>query len=112
IILAGMMGAKEKYPKEEAEELEYQKALQDYVNHLQSEETEKPMPVAAKILRGTAFIDLAIMVGLGLVCSAGNLDLELFKTIAFVTSLIFFLCNGIAMAMIYRNEPSGDIQGE
>lgn len=112
IILAGMMGAKEKYQKEEAEELEYQKALQDYVNNLQQEETEKPMPVAAKILRGTAFIDLAIMIVLGLLCSAGNLDLELFKTIAFVTSLIFFLCNGIAMVMIYRNEPSGDIQGE
>lgn len=108
IVLAGLMGAKEKYPEEEAEEMEYQKELQNYVNSLQPEEAEQSVPIAAKILRVAAFVDLAIMVGLGIVCTIGKMDLELFKTIAFVTSLIFFLCNGIAMVMIYRNEPAVD----
>lgn len=112
IILAGMMGAKEKYPEEEAEEMEYEKALLDYVNSRQLEEAVPSAPVAAKVLRGVAFADLAIMIILGLVCSGGRLDLELFKSIAFANSLIFFLCNGIAMVMIYRNAPSGDIPQE
>lgn len=106
IILARFMGAKEKYPKEEAEELEYQRELQNYVNHMQPEETEKTVPVVAKVLRIIAFVDLAMMVGLGIVCSVGKIDLEFFKTIAFATSLIFFLCNGIAMVMTYKNEPA------
>lgn len=109
IILAGFMGARKKYPQQEAEEMEYQKTLQDYVNSLQPEETETPVPAAAKILRGIAFTDLAVMVGLGIVCSMGRLDLELFKMIAFANSLIYFLCNGAAMVMTYRNEVSEEV---
>lgn len=108
IILAGLMGAKEKYPEEEAEEIEYERALQNYVNNLKMEEKEIPVPVMAKVLRVIAFADLAVMIILGLICSAGKLDLELFKNIAFVNSVIFFICNGIAMVMIYKNEPSED----
>ena len=109
IILAGLMGAGKKYPQEEAEEMEYEEALQDYVNSLHPQETEAPVPAAAKVLRVVAFADLAVMVGLGIVCSMGKMDLELFKTAAFANSLIYFLCNGAAMMMTYRNEVSEEI---
>lgn len=108
IILAGLMGAKEKYPEEEAEEMEYEAALQRYVNNLRPEKTEKPVPAAAKVLRILAFADLAVLVILGVVCSMGNMDLALFKSLAFGLSLIYFLCNGISMVMIYRKESEID----
>lgn len=108
IILAGLMGAKEKYPEEEAEEMEYEEALQRYVNNLLPEETEKPVPTSAKILRILAFADLAVLVILGIVCSLGNMDLDLFKGVAFGLSLVYFLCNGISMVMIYRKESEID----
>lgn len=108
IILAGLMGAREKYPEEEAEEMEYERALQNYVNNLKPEKKETEIPALAKILRIAAFADLAVLVILGMVCSAGSLELELFKTIALILSLIYFICNGISMVMTYRTEPEID----
>lgn len=106
IILAGFMGARKKYPEEEAEEMEYEEALQNYVNSMQPETEDIPVPATAKVLRGAAFADLAVMIVLGIICSAGNMELELFKMIAFACSIIYFVCNGASMLVTYRKKDS------
>jgi multisubunit Na+/H+ antiporter MnhG subunit len=60
------------------------------------------MPIVSRILRIFAFVDLAVLVILGIICSIGNMGLEQFKTVAIILSLIYFVSNGISMVLIYR----------
>ena len=102
IILAGLMGAKEAYPEEEREELAYEAALQEYANSHVEMPAEVKTPAAAAILRGIGFADLAVMVIGGIVCMRGGIDLSLFKGLAAVNSVVYFFCNGAAMAVIAK----------
>ena len=102
IILAGLMGAKEAYPEEEREELAYEAALQEYANSHVEMPAEVKTPAAAAILRGIGFADLAVMVIGGIVCMTGGIDLTLFKGLAAVNSVVYFACNGAAMAVIAK----------
>lgn len=111
LVLAGVMGAKETYPEEELEELEYEKALQNYVNNLVPEETETEIPLAAKILRILGFAGLGCFLICGILCGMGNMKLETYKTVSLVLSIVYFMCNGISMTMIYSTKPEVDERG-
>lgn len=108
VILAGIMGAKERYEEEEKEEMEYEQALQDYVNSLKPEVQEPEVPMAARILRILGFAGLAVFLIFGILCGAGNFPLENYKILSLILSLLYFVCNGTAMVMIYRNQPLAD----
>lgn len=105
VILASLMGAKKQYQKEEQEEMEYEQALQDYVNSLQPDEQTPDVPVFARILRIASFVSLAVFVISGILCGMGNFALESYKVLSLVLSLLYFACNGTAMVMIYKNQP-------
>lgn len=110
VILAGQMGAKGNYKDEEAEEMEYEETLQNYVNNLYSSvaEDEVKMTAVAKVLRVAGFACLGIFVICGIVCGMGRMNLDTYKTVSLVSTLLHFVCNGIAMAMTYKNEPEID----
>lgn len=103
IILAGLMGAREKYPEEEKEELAYEKALQEYANEQAQKNPNEHVPMVAKCLRFAAYVDLAVLVITGITCSTGHIDLEFFQSIAFVFSLIYFICSGAAIFIAHRS---------
>lgn len=104
IILAGQMGAKKKYTQEEQEEMEYEKALQTYVNEQVPTPVKRKMPTAALCLNIAAYADLAVLVLVGVRCAMGVSDLEQFKLSAIIFSLIYFLCMGLAIFIVNRNE--------
>ncbi|MDO5549194.1 MAG: hypothetical protein Q4F79_12020 [Eubacteriales bacterium] len=105
VILAGLMGAKETYEREEKEEMEYEQALQEYVNSMRSEEQKPEKPVLARTLRGIGFVGLAVFVVCGILCGMNVFPLASYKILSLVLSLLYFICNGTAMVMIYRNQP-------
>lgn len=105
VILAGLMGAKGKYENEEKEEMEYEQALQEYVNSMRSEEQKAEKPVLARALRGIGFVGLAVFVVCGILCGMNVFPLESYKILSLGLSLLYFICNGTAMVMIYRNQP-------
>ena len=104
VILAGVMGARADFRKEEQEEMEYENALQEYVNSLMPEEKKEEVTAAAKMLRMVSWICLACFLAAGIGCGAGDVELELFKQVSLVLSLIYFVCNGIAMVLTYKGE--------
>lgn len=113
IVLAGLMGAKENYKDAEAEEMEYEKVLQTYVNNLYSSETEEAVKMSfpSKALRIAGFACLGIFIVCGIACGMGHLALEGYKIISFALSFLYFILNGIAMVMTYKNEPEIDERG-
>ena len=111
ILLAGRMGAREKYPEEEQEEMDYEEALQNYVNNLVPEVKKVKTPKLAAGMRILSFLDLAAFAGVGIACSLGFIGLELFKTAAFVLSLIYFTCNGASMLTMYGLKSEIDERG-
>lgn len=110
ILLAGLMGAKVDYGKQEQEQIRFEKELDDYVNSLHPEQESEPKaPRTAKLLRYTAFAILAVIVVIGIACGLGAVALAAFKAWFIVLSLFHFLSNGISMALIYRNTASKEV---
>ena len=110
IVLAGSFGAKEKYEQEEAEELQYEEALQTYVNDIyESGEGEKlELSSVVKVIRFVGFVCLGAFIVCGVLCSAKYIPLDTYKLIALILTLVHFVCNGISMAMIYKNQVEVD----
>ena len=102
VILAGLMGAKEKYPEEEAEELAYEEAMQEYANENVPKSDGEGSPVLAKILKAAAYADLAVLVLVGCCCSFGVLTLETMKTVAIFLSFGYFIFSGASIFAAYR----------
>ncbi|MDL2233377.1 hypothetical protein LJC63_07330 [Ruminococcaceae bacterium OttesenSCG-928-L11] len=110
ILLAGLMGAKGGYSKQEQAQIRFEKELDDYVNSLHPEQEAEPKaPRTAKLLRYTAFVILAVIVVLGIACGLGGIALAAFKLWFIVLTLFHFLFNGISMALIYRNTASKEV---
>lgn len=108
LILASFAGAREKYAQEEREEMEYEEHLQTYVNNLQPVQEKEQLPLPVRALRVVGFVFLGIFVIGGILCGAGTVSLEAYKTASFVLSILYFICNGIAMAMAYRSGTQED----
>ena len=89
----------------------YEEALQNYVNNLVPEVKKVKTPKLAAGMRILSFLDLAAFAGVGIACSLGFIGLELFKTAAFVLSLIYFTCNGASMLTMYGLKSEIDERG-
>lgn len=109
-VLAGLFGAREDYSVLEEEEEKFQNELRDLVDSL----AEKEMIEAAKIphkndklsvvLRKLAFVSLAVLLVMAIMCFTGSLGFEAFKTAAFVLTIIYFILNGTATFINFKNE--------
>ena len=102
IILAGVAGAKEKYPEEEKEAEEYHRELQAYANEKHMDDVPFTVTGIAKVLRIIAFIILGLFILTGIFCGEGIIGLTNYKVLAFVLSLIYFACNGTALVISLR----------
>ncbi len=92
IILAGAMGAKKAYPEEEKEELEYEKALQEYVDQQALESEAGKAPMAVKVFTYISYAFLAVMVITGIVFLTGMMAVETMKTAEIVWTAGYFVC--------------------
>lgn len=81
IILAGLMGAKGDYKAEEKEEMEYEAALQDYVNSQEEEIPKEEKTTSTRILGCLGYVALACMLVTGCVFWTGAISAELLKTL-------------------------------
>lgn len=108
IVFAGLMGAKRNYREEEQEEMEYEAALQHYVNNMLPAAEAKEIPLGAKRLRLAGIILLGIFILGGILCGMGQIGLETYKTASLLLSILYFICNGISMVMIYKTAPAED----
>lgn len=103
VVLAAMMGAKERYVEEEAQECAYDTALLDYVNKLNPMTDEPKLSGFPLTLIRIGYVALAGFVLSGIVCSTGGISLESFKSFALVSSLVYFVCNAVSMAVVYQS---------
>ena len=87
------MGAKEKYPEKEKEELEYERALQEYVDNQPETEPRERVTLTVKLLIYASYIMLAGMIVSGLVFAAGSMTTEQMKTVEFILTIIYFICS-------------------
>jgi len=92
IVLAGLMGAKKAYPEEEAEEIAYEKALQEYVDQLEPETQPSKPPVSAKILNWLSYAALGGMLVSGIIFCTGGIQVDAMKNMEFAFSLAYFVC--------------------
>lgn len=110
VILAGFMGAKGDYSKEEAEEETFQKELKEIVDRraeevLQAcEERETKNEGMAKALAYVSYVALAAIVVTACMNFGGRMTLEVFKKTGFVLTAAYFVLNGTATVIKYRNE--------
>lgn len=93
IILAGIMGAKDKYPEQEKEEKEYEKELQAYVDKQPLDHEQKESPVSARIFTYISYFILIVMLVTGIVFGAGSITAEKMKSAEFVLTIIYFACS-------------------
>lgn len=93
IFLAGMMGAKEKYPEKELEEKEYEEQLQQYVNEQQTETKQKEETVLTKVLKVGAYVMLAAMLCVGVIYGSGKISTDAMKNGEFIFTILYFVCS-------------------
>lgn len=111
-VLAGLMGAKGDYSKEEAEEMAFQRELKNLVDQEAEEamakhETKVPTNTGiAKVFPIIAYIALACIIVTAFMTFSGSMTIGTFKTVAFALSICYFVLNGTATVIKYRNEAS------
>lgn len=110
IVLAGAMGARGNYSKEQAEYAAFEQALKELVDRdaeaaLAAGEN-KPVKNAGftTVLSGIAYIVLAGIVVIALMTYMGSMTVVTFKSIAFILTICYFVLNGISTFIKYRNE--------
>lgn len=112
IVLAGVMGAKGNYKKEEAQEEKLQRELKDLVDkemEVQLEENsknERKNAGLATILSYISYIGLAGILITALMTFNGSMAIGTFKSVAFIFTIIYFVLNGTATVIKYKNEGS------
>lgn len=103
IVLAGAMGAKQKYSEEEKEEEEYRSELLKYANEKHQDDVPFTLTSTARKLRIAAFVLLGIFIVTGILCGAGHIPQELYKNVSLLTTLTYFICNGTALVLSLKN---------
>lgn len=112
IILAGLMGAKGDYSKEEAEELQFQKELKELVElraeeqMKQNENREVKNAGMAKVLAYVSYVILAGILVVSFMTFTGAMTIAVYKTVAFVLTVGYFVLNGTATVIKFKNECS------
>lgn len=110
IVLAGWMGAKQDYSKEAAEEEEFQRQLRTFVDNIAEEkleeaevssEKDKKIP---KLLKKVSFAVLACLLASAFITFAGGISFAAFKAAALMLTILYFILNGTATFIQYRNE--------
>lgn len=91
IVLAGAAGAKKKYTKEEKEEMEYEHALQEYVNEQHSKDVKFVPNLPSKIFNYVSWISLAVMIILGAIYFAGAIPDETIHNYIGMCTLVYFI---------------------
>lgn len=112
IILAGLMGARGDYSKEEAEEAQFQKQLKELVDHDMEEQLRENANRVVKnagtatVLSYISYAILAAIVVVSFMAFFGSMTIALFKTVAFILTVAYFVLNGTATFIKYKNEAS------
>ncbi len=113
IILAGAMGAKGDYSKEEAEEAEFQKKLMELVNKeadeaaAAAESKSGTVEVNTGLTKALSLISYAALAGILIVAFGfyfGAISLAACKTGTFVLTICYFVLNGSSTVIKYRRE--------
>ena len=111
IVLAGAMGAKGDYSKEEAEELAFQAELKEFVDkeadealRKGSEEVVAKATGFVKVAKYISYAILAVIVIAAIMVFAGSMAVAAYKTLAIVLTVIYFILNGSATFINYKNE--------
>lgn len=108
IVLAGLMGARGDYSREEAKELAFQRALKELVDReaesVMTQEKANGSKGITKIFPILAYVALAGMIGTAFMTFSGGMAIETFKTAAFVLSICYFVLNGTATFIKYKSE--------
>lgn len=92
VILAGKMGAKQRYPEEEKEELAYEKALQEYVDRQMPEEPQEKLSGSARTVTWISYAVLAVIVAVGIAFCLGAMSAASMKNVEFLLTIVYFLC--------------------
>lgn len=92
IILAGMMGAKKKYPKEEQEEMDYETQLQEYVDTHTIDAVKPAFSWAVKAATYASYLMLIAMIIVGFIYAGHGISAEGMKTAELLFTLGFFVC--------------------
>lgn len=108
-VLAGIFGAKGDYSKEETEEAVFQKELRELVDREAEEELEKmekPKIISpiVKILKIASYLVLIILLATSIMNFTGRMELETFKTISFILTLLYFGMNGTTTYISFKNQ--------
>ena len=112
IVLAGLFGAKGNYAKEQAEEEKLQAELKDLVDRNAEEDIKKNESIVVKnaglanVLRGISFAALAGILITAFMVFAGAMTITVFKTAAFILTIMYFVLNGTATYIKFKNEAS------
>lgn len=91
IILAGLMGARKKYPEEEKKELEYEEKLQEYVNENVEIEEKEEATNLVKIINVIRYILLVIMVITGIAYARNVITVGNMKQMEFIWTIVYFV---------------------
>lgn len=111
IVLAGAMGARGDYSKEEAEELEFQAELKEFVDKEAEEAIKKGE--AAVTVKATGFVKvakwisyaiLAVIIITAIMVFVGAMTIATYKVLAIVMTAVYFVLNGSATYISYKNE--------
>ena len=112
IVLAGLFGAKGNYAKEQAEEEKLQAELKELVDRDAEEDIKKNESIVVKnaglanVLRGISFAALAGILITAFMVFAGAMTITVFKTAAFILTIMYFVLNGTATYIKFKNEAS------
>lgn len=110
IVLAGAMGARGNYSKEQAEYAAFEQALKELVDRdaeaaLAAGENKSVKNAGfTTVLSVIAYIVLAGIVVIALMTYMGSMTVVTFKSIAFILTICYFVLNGISTFIKYRNE--------
>jgi cytosine permease len=109
-VLAALMGARGDFRKEVEEQKKYEAGLKKLVD----DETEEQIkqnenhvvehPFITKILAVAAYVCLAVILGVAIAFYKGSVEIELFKSVAFAMTIVYFILNGSATVIKYRSE--------
>lgn len=112
IIFAGMMGARGDYSKEEAEEAKFQQELKELVDHDMEEQLRENENRVVKnaglanVLSRISYVLLAGILVVSFMTFTGAMTIVTFKPVAFGLTIGYFVLNGTATFIKFKNEAS------
>ncbi|MGL6202648.1 MAG: purine-cytosine permease family protein [Lachnospiraceae bacterium] len=112
IILAGLMGARKDYRKEEEQEEKFQAGLKEFVNQQAEPESSEEQGFStgktkvANILAIVSYVLLGVIVIISIFTFTGALSIQAFKLSTVIVTVIYFILNGTATYIKFKNSAS------